>query len=166
MKNNSNTNYSDNLGRLITNLHSLEVSIRDFLFTNDFGLEAATVHVQSLRELKIGQSVSENHFTNYNSLRTLIVKYNEQVSTFASELIVDDDIVNLRDALAHGRVFSFEPSSPSILLKFSKPKNGNTEVEFMAIMTRDWFDEQIKWTQNELKKVVEASYQALTNNTQ
>ena len=51
-----------------------------------------------------------------------VERLDKEVSKFASELIVDETIVGLRDALAYGRVFSFEPFSPMILLKFSKPK--------------------------------------------
>lgn len=81
------------------------------------------------------------------------------MEAIAKKLRVDESIVGLRDALAHGRVFSYEPSPPSVLLKFSKPKNGYVKVEFSALMTRDWFDKQIKWIQRELRKVVEASHQ-------
>ncbi|MFC2003537.1 hypothetical protein ACFLV4_06325 [Chloroflexota bacterium] len=164
MNNDPNANYPINLGKLISNLHSLEVSIRTFLFIKNIGLDSSKEHAQSLRNLKVGQSVTENHFTDYDTLKTLIKIYNKEVSKFDSELIVDETIVGLRDALAHGRVFSFEPFSPMILLKFSKPNSGNTIVEFMAIMTTEWFDKQIKRVHNEFGKVLKASNQISTGN--
>jgi len=86
-----------------------------------------------------------------------LTTYNRFVQTTANELIVDENIVNLRDAIAHGRVFSFEPSCPLVLLKFSKPKGDQAKVEFNATMTSEWFDTNIKRVNAEFSKVVEAS---------
>ncbi len=147
------------LGRLIANLHSLELVIRDFLLTDAEGLQASTKHAQDLRRLKVGQSITENQFTNYDDLRALIKKYNKRVEAIAKKLSVDESIMDLRNALAHGRVFSYGPSPPLLLLKFSKPQNGYVKVEFSVVMTIDWFDKQIKWVHRELNKVVEASHQ-------
>jgi len=149
--------HAEYLGRLITNLHTLETTIRDFLLTASEGLKSSTKHAQNLRNLRIGQSVPLNPFTSYDDLRTLIIKYTKFVKTTADELIVDENIVNLRDAIAHGRVFAFEPSYPLVLLKFSKPKSGQVKVEFNATMTPEWFDTNIKRAKTELSKVMEAS---------
>lgn len=157
MNKGSGEEHSDNLGRLIANLQTLEIAIRDFLFIDAKGLQAAKENAQSLRKLKVGQSVGETPFTNYDDLRTLIRKYNKRVEVIAKELRVDETIVHLRDALAHGRVFAFEPSSSMILLKFGPPKDGYVKVEFNAAMTRDWFDKEIKRVQREFHKVLEAN---------
>jgi len=149
--------HAEYLGRLITNLHTLETSIRDFLLTAAEGLKSSTEHAQNLRNLRVGQSVPLNPFTNYDDLRTLIIKYNESVKTISNEFIIDENIVNLRDAIAHGRVFAFEPSYPLVLLKFSMPKEKQVRVEFNATMTSEWFDTNIKRTKIELSKVLEAS---------
>ncbi len=153
----SGEEHAKNLGMLIANMQTLEIAIRDFLFIDAKGLQAAKEHAQSLRKLKVGQSVLETPFTNYDNLGTLIRKYNKRVEAIAKELRVDETIVHLRDALAHGRVFSFEPSSSMILLKFSSSKDGYVEVEFSAAMTRDWFDKEIKRVKREFNKVVEAN---------
>jgi len=149
--------HAEYLGRLTTNLHALEITIRDFLFTASEGLKSSTKHAQSLRNLRTDQSVPLNPFTSYDDLRTLIVKYNKRVQATANRLVIDEDIVTLRDAIAHGRMFSFEPSCPLLLLKFSKPKGSLVKVEFSATMTPDWFGSQIKRVNGELSKVVEAS---------
>jgi len=156
MNNDSVEKHAENLGRLNTNLHSLEVTIRDFLFNDAEGLQVVTKHLQSLRKLKVGQSIPENLFTNYDDLRTLIRKYNKRVEAIAKKLRVDESIVGLRDALAHGRVFSYGPSPPMLLLKFSPPQKGYVKVEFSAVMTIDWFDKQVEWVKRELDKAIEA----------
>ena len=157
-------NYPTNLGRLEVNLRSLEVVIRIFLLTNEIGHKETTKFLQSLRTLKMDQEVEINQFTSYDPLNKLIEKYNEIVSKLYSELIINTDIIKLRDALAHGRAFYLEQSPPyttMLLLKFSDPNKNKTtlkpKVEISDVMTKHWLDEKIKWTQNEYKKVIEAS---------
>jgi len=144
------------LGRLITNLHSLELVLRDFLLTDTEGLNKSRRHARSLKKMRIGQYVAENPFTNYDSLKRLIDKYNKRVETGAKGYAVDEKIVKLRDAIAHGRTFAYGPDMPMLLMKFSRPKEGMVKVEFSAVMTIDWFDKQIKWVKRELDKAIEA----------
>jgi hypothetical protein len=49
-----------------------------------------------------------------------LLKYNGLVESVSSDLCVDSQLVNLRDALAHGRVSSNVPQPPLRLLKFDK----------------------------------------------
>jgi len=104
-----------------------------------------------------------NQFTNYDSLDKLIVKYNKiasGLSKLPNDLTVNSKLVDLRDALAHGRAFMSIPKtiSPLLLLKFSDPKKGKTtKVEFIDVMTTNWLDEKIKWTIKEKGKVIKAS---------
>ena len=152
------------LGRLITNLHSLETVLRDILITNTEGLEKSRKHAQSLKEMNVGQYVVENAFTNYDSLKTLIKKYNSITKVLGEKYLIDDRIVELRDAIAHGRTFSYGPNIPLILMKFSRPKEGRVKVEYNATMTIEWFDEQIKRVKRELDKAIKASELLLRGN--
>lgn len=157
-------NYPTNLGRLVINIHSLETVIRTFLLINDIGYREVTKFAQSLQTLKMDQEIDENKFTNYDTLKNLIKTYNDKISSLQyHELTIDEDLVKLRDALAHGRAFKLEPSSsftPLFLLKFSNPKDnkitGKPKVEIIDVMTKNWLDEKIKWTRNEYKKVIKA----------
>jgi molybdopterin converting factor small subunit len=158
--------YSINLGRLTINLHSLEFVIRTFLSINDIGYEKTAKLAQNLRTLTIGQEVEENQFTNFDTLNELVEKYNNIVSSSSSYTglkINNVFLVGLRDALAHGRAFYIEESPPyktMLLLKFSDPQKNipskKPKVDFQAVMTDDWLNEKIKWTQNEYMKVVKA----------
>ncbi len=69
--------YSKKLGYLISNLQSLEFSLRLFLYyIIDVPLRGETIprDILSLRE---GDWVSENHLTNYDTLDVLIKKANK-----------------------------------------------------------------------------------------
>ncbi len=158
--------YSINLGRLMINLYSLEFVLRTFLLMNDIGLEKTTTFTQSIYTMKIGQEVENNLFIKFDYLSELINEYNDLVSSLCSypdELKIDNKIVRFRNTLVHGHVFYKEPSPPfttMLLLKFNKPKRNKTTSKRKLIlneaMTNDWFNKNIKWIQDEYKKVVEA----------
>ena len=136
-------NYPTNLGMLIINLHSLEVVLRTFLSIHDIGNEKTTKLAQSLRTLKMDQEVDENQFTNYDTLKTLINNYNNVVSSSYSypELIIDNNLIKLRDALAHGRAFYLEQSLPyttMLLLKFSNPNDNKMTRNVSILSIIDW----------------------------
>jgi len=104
----------------------------------------------------VGDQVAEDAFTNWDSMKELIAKYNSRIELLDRSLRVDDCVVEFRDALAHGRVSAFSPSEPMHLLKFAKPENGQVEVTFAAQMDKTWFQKQISLTLDQLKKVVVA----------
>lgn len=159
-------NYPTNLGKIEVHFRSLEVVIRTFLLIYQKGYKEASKFNISLRHLKTGQEVEDNPFTNYDTLDALIDKYNNIASSsdLFTELDIDKkNLIKLRDALAHGRAFYKEESPPyktMLLLKFSDPEKNiptkKPKVDFQAVMTDDWLNEKIKWTQNEYMKVVKA----------
>lgn len=112
----------------------------------------------------MGDQVAEDAFTNWDTMRELIAKYNSRIESVDRSLCVDDSVVELRDALAHGRAAALSPSGPMRLLKFTKPKNGQVEVTFAAQMDKTWFQKYITLTRHQLKKV-EAAGKRLGLNT-
>jgi hypothetical protein len=156
--------YPTTLGKLTINLHSLEVKIRLFLLICDIGNEEATKYAQNLRTLKIHQEVDTNPFTNYDTLKELIEKYNKQILSYSfNGLTISKDLWKLRNALAHGRAFKIEPSTkdtPLTLLKFSGTDKNKTKcktkVDFLEVMTQAWLDEKTNWVLQEYNKVIEA----------
>ena len=127
--------HASNLGKLITNLQGLELMLRQFL---------CTAKNETIAMPPIGQTnVPENHLTNYDTLGMLIEKYNNEVSEEFPNFTVDASVVELRDALAHGRLFpeSKPPKLPQRIVKFNRPKNGIAEIVFDAVMDQTWFDE-------------------------
>ncbi len=148
--------YSARLGRLFGNFHSLEFALRVFLYGRGDPPHHLFSTGTNLNRLVVGDVVPLNAMTGYDSLGQLIDRYNRLVSPDRPELTVDPGLVNLRDALVHGRVSALSPSSPLTLLKFSKPKKDQAKVSYSAELTDDWFHNQVKLLFAELQKVVKA----------
>jgi len=133
------------LGKLVGNFQSLEFALRAFLINDDINKKGPLPKSETdMHNMIIGDVVSENAFTNYDSLSQLINKYNCHPKIKTAGLSIDETLVDIRDAIAHGRVSSEKPLSNLALLKFDRPKNGKVEVVFNAKMTEEWFKEQIK----------------------
>ena len=143
--------HAANLGKVMSNLQSLEFSLRAFL------LEAeSTQDAVDYQQLKVGDQIAEDAFGNWDTMGKLIAKYNSIIRPIDCSLCVDDSVVKLRDALAHGRVAAFSPSAHMQLLKFTKPRNRRVRVSFAAQMDKAWFQKQISLTLEQIKKVVAA----------
>ncbi len=141
--------HASNLGKLITNLQGLELALRQFLCR----LNNEAISVPSVGE----KTVLEDHLTNYYPLGTLIKKYNEVVRAEYPHFIVDNSVVELRDALAHGRLVSTSnpPQPPQRIFKFSRPKNGTVDLVFDEIMDDAWFKKWLGITHDQIDKVWE-----------
>jgi len=143
--------HSKNLGKIVANLQSLEFSLRVFLLEAD-----GTRSNVDYSRLNVGDQIAEDAFTNWDQLSDLIRKYNERVMSIDSSMCIDHSIVEIRHALAHGRVSAYSPEEPMHLLKFSEPKNKHVEVTYNAEMNATWFGEQIKRVLDAIIKVVDA----------
>jgi hypothetical protein len=130
--------YATKLGQIWANFHSLEMTLRTFLALRD--PRDALKEGQSFATLAVGDVVAENPTTDYASLGQLIDQFNKAASP---QRRIDPTLVDLRDALAHGRVWSPDGSFPLRLLKFSRPhRDGSIRVTWATTMTGDWLDEQ------------------------
>jgi hypothetical protein len=136
--------YALNLGRLVSTLQSLEFCLRTFLLENDTRKMSHSQNPIKYDELKIGDRVSEDAFTNYDTLGKLINKYNKIVLPIGPELALNKSVVDVRDALAHGRLASFNLSRNIHLLKFGVPQNDQVEVVYPAELDTAWFKSHIK----------------------
>jgi len=115
-------NYARDLGKVIGNFHSLELTLRVFLHNVDWDKYGSPPPEVSLAKSKAGDVIPENYLTNWDSLRDLMKKYNDLVASCGSpELCGDETTVKLRDAFAHGRVLGVQAESPFRLYKFRKP---------------------------------------------
>jgi len=147
-----------NLGKLVGNFQSLEFALRAFL-TNDEIAQRGSLpqSATNMHDMNEGDIVPENALTNYDTLGQLIKKYNGHPKILSASLTIDETLVDIRDAIAHGRVSAEMPSSSLKLLKFDKPKNGQVRVTFSVTMTKEWFGEQIKRVYNAVLRVSEAN---------
>jgi hypothetical protein len=96
------------IGKIFTNLQAFEFSLRLFLYES-IGPQDATLNID---QLALNDWVSENPITNYDSLSDLITKVNERLNVLGIHEHVDDSLVDLRDALAHGWVSALHPIGP------------------------------------------------------
>lgn len=146
-----------NLGKLAGNLQSLELALRAFLVNTEIASGSAFPQSTNLHDMDEGDIVPENGFTNYDTLGQLIKKYNSNPRISLVGLEIDETIVDIRDAIAHGRVSAATYSGTLKLLKFDKPKNGRVKVTFSASLTEKWFAEHIKRVYGAVLKVNEAN---------
>ncbi|MBZ5588596.1 MAG: hypothetical protein LAO05_08535 [Acidobacteriia bacterium] len=136
------------LGRLVTNLQSLEFVLR-LLLHDLVGPKTLSL---DLEKLSVGETVPENPITNYDSFGDVIRKVNELLEAHAKPERIDPSLAHLRDAIAHGRVLASHPTGPFSLVKFSKPKAGVVKVTVAEQLTLPWLDTQIKRTYSEITK--------------
>jgi hypothetical protein len=138
------------IGTIITNLQSLEFALRLFLAESvGPGQPKLNIH-----HLQLGDSVSESYLTDYDSLGTVIRKANRHLKELHRPERVDADLVRLRDALAHGRVFALNPDGPYMIRKFGKPVDGRVEVVYALDLTEDRLRLEVKRSGEEIHKVI------------
>ncbi len=136
------------LGRLVQNLLRLEVCIRTFLARSQAGATSGN-WVFTDFDAKAGDAVQLCAYTDYDTLGQLIDRYNAIAEANGTPQ-VPTGIVELRDALAHGRLVRFErgegPSErlPLSLVKYSKPLKGaqSVTVTYRQELTEEWFSAQ------------------------
>lgn len=145
-----------NLGKLLVNFHALEAALRLLLFEFERASDSLSTQLGDLHDLKVGDVVPENAFTNWDSLRELIDKYNNNPKIISSGLGIDRELVDIRDALAHGRIFGKHPLPPFKLVKFNQPRNKQVKVTFSVELTQEWLMRQQARVQDAFFKVVKA----------
>jgi len=135
--------HAKRLGQLLGNLQSLEFALRAFLQALPSARPLGIPHGTDIYAFPVGSEVPESEITSYDSLGKLIEKFNAEMSIRGLSGI-DPGLVEIRDALAHGRVSSASEHDNLRLLKFDRPVNGRVRVVFNEIMTEAWFAGQKK----------------------
>jgi hypothetical protein len=132
--------YAMKLGYLVGNLSGLESVLRAVIHT--LGEPAATSSNIGNLKLTVGMRVRSDALSDYDSLGKIIDRYNGLAA--ADRQVAKSDIVDLRDAIAHGRIVAAEVGEPYTLLKFSRlDKEGFVTVERCEVMDADWLDQRI-----------------------
>lgn len=147
------------LGKIVSNLQALEFGLRAHFYGDD-SPAARLPEGTMLPDLKAGDIVAENALTNYETLGQLIKRYNTRIANSDPDLKVDPNIVDLRDAIAHGRVLSLQEDSDLMLVKFSRPENGQVTVTFSECLTRKWLSTRVQYVHAEVLKVIQATSRA------
>ena len=150
-------NLLDEIGKIVANLQTLEFTLRLALNELDSSSKNQNSFSFNFDALNVGELVPENYLTNYDSLKKLIKDANSEFKLRGMSEQVDISIVELRDAIAHGRVLSKNPNGPFHLLKFSNPTNGEVKVTVSIKLTQEWVNQQINRLHQEILKVIRIS---------
>jgi hypothetical protein len=139
------------VGAIVTNLQALESTLRGFLVER-FG--------QCAGFPKMGDKVAcRNYLTEFVSLGELIKDYHRVLGEDEQKYKIDESVVLIRDALAHGRLYvrGSNPEPPFELWKFGRSVEGKMPVEFSETLTQEWL--KAKWlrVEAEQQKVIECS---------
>jgi hypothetical protein len=148
--------YAALIGRVVANLQALEFLLGVFLYNKADPPHNPLPTGKSLCSLSVGDVVGENALTDFSPLGKLIDRYNRSIGASCPNLLVDRSIVELRDALAHGRLLKEAANEDLILVKFGNPSSGSTRVAYSHKLTRDWLKAQVGVTLGECKKIVQA----------
>ena len=131
------------LGRLVGHFQSLEYILRGFLQELPSARPIGIPYGTDIYSLSVGAELPESEITSYDSLDDLIKKFNIEMKKQGLSTIDKKVLVDVRDALAHGRVSSSTPDDNMRLLKFDSPKNGCVHIVFNQQMDEAWFKAQI-----------------------
>jgi len=142
-------------GSLMNNVLSLEFLIRAFLLEAEGNPEDLSLKEGKLYELNEGDEIPLNAFTRDKYFGQVVKKYNENTRIKEEGLSIDNTVVDIRNALAHGMIFGLRTSPPLKLLHFSKERN-KVRVKLNVLMTIDWFNEQIRQVRLATDNVEEA----------
>ena len=135
--------YREQLGGLVGNFHSLEFILRAYLQKSPGARPIGLPHGTDVYKFPVGTELPLSEITSYDSLADLINRFNkEMVRQSLPEL--DVTLVEVRDALAHGRVSGSSIDGHLRLLKFDRPKDGKVRVVFNEELSVAWFKEQTK----------------------
>ncbi len=135
------------VGAIVTNLQALETVLRYFLMDP---IERA------IQFPKGGDTeATETGLTNYTFLGTLVDDFNSSLKEEEQKFKVDRQVVDIRDAFAHGRLLASEQKPPYRLWKFGHPKDGRVPIEFSEELTVEWLTRTRNMIDAQRQKVVD-----------
>jgi aspartyl-tRNA synthetase len=134
------------VGSIVTNLQALETHLRYFL------LKASNQYVSF--PMPGDKEVAENYLTTFISLGDLVNTYNAGLGAGEEKFRLDETVVRIRDAIAHGRLVT-ATVLPATLWKFGRAKSGRVPVEFSETLTREWLIKMSNLIDAERQKVLE-----------
>jgi hypothetical protein len=144
--------YNKGIGAIIMNLQALESIIRFFFFRRNG-------EKNPFPKPKESEVVPNSSLVTHQQLKKWIRKYNgclskEEVTKYS----ISEDIIEVRDALAHGRLVAPDPPElPYTLWNFGQPSNGQVEIRFCEVLTAEWL-EQTKVAIYDAKEKVSACF--------
>jgi len=130
------------LGALVSNLLQLEFSLRVSLHLDEPGEH---LPFDTFRHITANAVLPLNHLTSWANLGDLVAAFNAGQRARGSPSI-DEGIVELRHALAHGRITQKKMESAYLLVRFGKPVGDHVAVESIQTVTLEWLESQVRRT--------------------
>jgi hypothetical protein len=134
------------VGAIITNLQALETVLRYFL---------VRLRNQDATFPKPGErDAQKTYMTRFLPLGKIIRKYNNVLLPTEAKFKVDESVLHIRDAFAHGRLVTTS-ELPARLWKFGSSKKGRVNIDFSEELTLDWMKKAAALIDGERQKVVD-----------
>jgi hypothetical protein len=143
--------HTNGVGNIVLNLQALESVLRGFLVER---------YGQCANFPKMGDKTAcRNYLTAYVSLGELLTDYHRDLTETEKKFAIDQIVVRIRDALAHGRLIArgADPAPPFELWKFGKTIEGKVAVDFSETLTEEWLKEKWLLIDAERQKVVDCA---------
>ena len=137
------------VGRLWSSLLSLEIALRYCI-----GLKTEkNTAIPPLHTLKEGQRLKRTSIIDCNMLRSVIQKFNSLFKNNGKN-IDEERIMRIRNTLGHGKVISAS-GFPMTIFNLENCSNdpNQVKIEYIAEMTRDWFESNISYLSDVTLKV-------------
>lgn len=145
-------NLSLGVGRMKINLISLEYLLRDYHAKKK---EEPPFSILSINKNDL---IKADSYSNYDTLRDLIRIYNADKKN--ADKIEGKLIIEIRDALAHGRLLAFSMGKPIQLqlFKFGEPNKDNlVKLIFKEELTVEWLRTKNEFLHSQMLKILNAS---------
>ena len=141
-------------GKLAVALLFLEHALRLYLGGRS-GIHQ--VGARGVAELKVGDLVPENSFTDARPYDDLLIRYNQGVRADHPDWVLDPTLGSLHDVVSTGRMSPLlSPHMPFVLLKFGPGSNGKVEVTVAQSLSEEWLEKQFSHVMGEIRKVESA----------
>lgn len=154
-----NDDWIFHLGALLSSFHSLEFIVRAFLSARTAPPAQRPPYGESLYDAPPGTLVLLNPMMDYRTLLQILRAYNASLPKGRTSWMVDEGVVAIRDAFAHGRVAAPADDPTMHLIKFARPSTKNaTHVHVVDNIAVDlsWLKAKISHVLEQVSKVAEA----------
>lgn len=141
--------FNGHVGAIVMNLQALETAIRFFFFRKNG-------EINPFPKPGVEEAPSSS-LTAYRELGKWIRKFNSGLTkNELPKFSISGDVVEIRDAIAHGRLIAPDPPSlPFTLWKFGEPVNGVSPVRFSVVLTAEWLTKTTTMIDGEFRKVID-----------
>jgi hypothetical protein len=141
-------------GKLAVALLFLEHALRLYLGGQS---SIHQIGARGIAELKVGDLVPENSFTDASSYKDLLIRYNQAVQVDHPDWVLDQTLASLHDVVSTGRMSPLlSPHTPFVLLKFGPGSNARVEVTVAQSLSEEWLENQFSHVIESLRKVESA----------